>query len=230
MRFQAYAATVAGPRHTALNQPNQDALLVRNWHKQWLMVVCDGMGSRPQASMGSRQACLAVAYVLRRSAFDVSDRFLIQAVYQEWLRRLGNIPPNDAITTCLFAWGLNSGETRLFQLGDGAVYYYTDQFACLGERGTEQFSNETTGLGLSRKFSDWRCGVVHLTEPNHGVGLLTDGISDDLVGEDQLLPTLSRSLHSKSSRLGSLWLKKQLIDWDTPNHTDDKTIALIYRV
>ena len=74
------------------------------------------------------------------------------------------------------------------------------------------------------------CDRVTLSDPTHAVALMTDGISDNLVNEEQLLPILYTSLNKKSPRLGKKWLKKQLYDWHTPHHTDDKTIALVYRI
>ena len=190
MKFVTYHASVRGPIHQRLGQPNQDAVLTRRWRRQWLMVVCDGMGSRPYADVGSKMACYAVRDTVLQSHFAISDRDLIQAVYKNWLDRLGSIKPNDAITTCLFAWGLSTGETRLFQLGDGAIY---------------------------------------LQKADQGVVLMTDGISDDLVGEESFLAELQPSLVKRSARMSKRWLVNQLMNWSTPHHTDDKTIAFIYR-
>lgn len=230
MRFKAYAATVTGPRHQRLHQENQDAVLVRIWRDQWLAVVSDGVGSRLHADIGSQMACASVCHIVRGSKFNEPDRSLILSIYRNWLDRLGHIEPDDAAATCLFAWGLRTGETRLFQLGDGAIFYHTNRFGSIKNSDEMKFSNETTGLGISRKMSDWMCDRVTLTDPTHAVALMTDGISDDLVNEEQLLPILHTSLNKKSPRLGKKWLKKQLYDWDTPHHTDDKTIALVYRI
>lgn len=229
MQFKTYAATVTGPRHQQLRQKNQDAVLIRVWRDQWLAVVSDGMGSRRHAEVGSHMACAAVCHVVRKSKFSEPDRSLILSIYRNWLHRLGHIAPGDAVATCLFAWGLRTGETRIFQLGDGAIFYQVKHFGSTQSRDEVKFSNETTGLGISQKMSDWRCERVTLTEPTHAIVLMTDGISDDLVNEEQFLPVMYSSLNKKKSRLGKIWLKKQLHDWDTPHHTDDKTIALIYR-
>ena len=229
MKFVTYHASVRGPTHQRLGQPNQDAVLTRRWRRQWLMVVCDGMGSRPYADVGSKMACYAVRDTVLQSHFAISDRDLIQAVYKNWLDRLGSIKPNDAITTCLFAWGLSTGETRLFQLGDGAIMYQTDHHVRLNQRPTQNFSNETTGLGLSRKYSDWITERIYLQKADQGVVLMTDGISDDLVGEESFLAELQPSLVKRSARMSKRWLVNQLMNWSTPHHTDDKTIAFIYR-
>jgi serine/threonine protein phosphatase PrpC len=123
MGFQLHAATIKGPGHLVDNSPNQDAFLVRNWKTSWLAVVSDGMGSRKHSDVGSRLACEAVLETARTNNFDVSDRMFINSLYQLWLKKLGELSPNDAVATCIIAWGLANGKTRVFQLGDGMIIY-----------------------------------------------------------------------------------------------------------
>lgn len=228
-RWCGYTASVCGPRHQRLGEPNQDAVLRRLWRDRWLLVVSDGLGSRRYARRGAQLACQSVCSTLARATFDIRDRDLIQALYQEWLMRLGAIQPGDAAATCLIAWGTRSGEVRLFQLGDGVILYQSEEFGCLSPRSEYQFVNETTGLGISRRLSDWQTARINLAAPGQGVALMTDGLSDDLINEHLLLQELQPVLTRKSPRLVKRWLERQLIDWDTPNHSDDKSIALIYR-
>jgi hypothetical protein len=57
---------------------------------------------------------------------------------------------------------------------------------------------------------------------------MTDGISEDLVLADQFVPYLIMTMGKMSRRRGKKWLRKQLENWPTPGHTDDKTLALIF--
>lgn len=229
MRFLTYGVSVIGPGHIATGLPNQDAIFLRSSKKSWLAVLSDGMGSRPHAHIGSTLACQAAFSITQDLDFSTPDRILIERIYQRWLKMLGDISPNDAVATFLMAWGLPNGECRLFQLGDGAVLYHQDETAQLVNQSDASFSNETTGLGLSKKWSDWHCKKVRLKKSGQGVVLMSDGISDDI---DNLLiftPALFESLKGKSKRHAKRWITRELDAWPTPKHTDDKSIAVIYR-
>jgi len=162
--------------------------------------------------------------------FDVSDKDFIHVIYKNWLSMLGDTRADDAVATCLVAWGLASGETRLFQLGDGAVIYDDGESGMLFSRGDSAFGNETTGLGVSRKYSDWFCRVVRLDTDRHAIALLTDGISDDISDSAGFLEYTAFQLSTKGRRYGKRWIQKQLEEWPTPAHSDDKTMALIQRI
>lgn len=230
MGFLLHGASVIGPGHIVSGQTNQDSLLIRHWTDSWLAVVSDGMGSRPHADIGSQCACSAVLAAVKSLSFDVSDKDFIHFIYKEWLRLLGDIRADTAVATCLVAWGLASGETRLFQLGDGAVIYDGSDSGVLASRDNAAFGNETTGLGVSRKYSDWRCRTVLLSTEHHAIALLTDGISDDVSDSAGFLEDTALELRTKGRRYGKRWIQKQLEEWPTPAHSDDKTMALIQRI
>lgn len=229
MRFILRTASVRGPGHIASGLPNQDSSLIRTWGKSWLAVVSDGMGSRPLSHIGSRLACKAVLLATRQCAFDTPDRDLIECVYQNWLKLLDGITPNDAVATCLIAWGQISGECRLLQLGDGMVFCHNKTLGQLSQKPENNFGNETTGLGISRTFSDWSCLNTVLTHSGEGLVLVTDGISDDIENPEQFAPAVIASLRGKGARYGKRWMTRELENWPTPHHTDDKSIAVIYR-
>lgn len=230
MGYQIHSASVIGPGHISSGLPNQDAVLTRRWHKSWLAVVSDGMGSRPHSDIGSQCAVRAVLSAVQSLTFDVSDKELIHLIYKQWLGLLDKTKPNDAVATCLIAWGLASGETRLLQLGDGSIIYNANKKGVLVERDEGAFGNETTGLGISRKYSDWNCTTIKLENRQHSIALLTDGISDDIVDSNDFLIYTGKKLKNMGHRYGKQWISRQLKDWPTPAHTDDKTIALIQRV
>ncbi len=230
MAFTLYSASVRGSGHITRNQPNQDSVLTRNNRQSWLAVVSDGMGSRCHADIGSKAACRAVLRATRQCSFDIPDRDFIQHLYQNWLAFLGTIDPEDAVATCLVAWGLKSGKCRLFQLGDGVISYNSKSKGVLRGCHDNDFGNETTGLGLSRKFRDWSCKTVKLTAAGQGIILMTDGISDDIEQLDDFTPAVLSSLRGKGFRYGKRWMTRELENWPTPSHTDDKTIAVINRI
>jgi len=229
MGFYLYSASVKGPGHMAENMPNQDDVITRQWNNEWMAVVSDGMGSRKHAKAGSMYACQAVQNIIQKSSFDIPSRDLIFLVYKQWLAFLGFIKPDDAATTCLIAWGKNSGETRLFQLGDGLILYEANESGQLSYRKNNQFSNETIGLGISRKFSDWAMKEILINKKNQGLALMTDGIGDDLIQTNLFVHYMIRTLRNMKKRQRKRWMINELENWPTPGHIDDKTIAIIYR-
>lgn len=219
------SVSVIGPGHLLNGQPNQDSVLVKRVPNGWLAVVCDGMGSKLHSDVGSRQACRTAFDVIKTVDFSIESKTLIKLIYQKWLNSLGVIKASDAVTTCLIAWLSDSRELRTFQLGDGLIL--TSQQAT-GWLDTNDFGNITTGLGKSKLFSDWQVSQQQL-KVGDVIALMTDGISEDLNQDMELsfVNTIVESTNGKSIRQAKTWLKSEFRNWGTPNHTDDKTLAVL---
>jgi len=219
-------ASVIGPGHVTEGTPNQDAYLTRRLEAGFLLVVCDGMGSKSLSHIGSSMACRAVLDITTSVDYSIADRDLIESIYKRWLQLMEGTDTRNAITTCLFCWGDKSGQVRSFQLGDGLIL--ANGLAVV-EAG-ENFSNETTGLGLSKKYSDWAVRRFQL-DRGEAVALMTDGISEDIESgvEQQLLGSMRDSFKGMSARRVKKALIKELSEWPTPNHLDDKTLAIAIR-
>ncbi|WP_095499333.1 PP2C family serine/threonine-protein phosphatase [Paraferrimonas haliotis] len=226
MKISISRTSVIGPTHQALGIPNQDAVRSKQSNGRWAVAVADGMGSRSLSHHGSRLATnLAVNYCLEQSE-DICDKKLITGIYAKWLDDLKSlsIEPNDAVTTLMVAWGNSKGEYRCIQLGDGVICTNTVNHSV--SEG-ELFSNETTGLGLTKKFSDWRVGRGQLDRKCEALILMTDGISEDIEDHLGFCDALVKRARSVSPRAVKKNLKGLLHNWPTPNHTDDKTIAVV---
>ncbi|WP_445778063.1 protein phosphatase 2C domain-containing protein [Shewanella sp.] len=219
------SVSVIGPGHLLSGQPNQDSVLVKRVPTGWLAVVCDGMGSKPHADLGSKKACLATFEVIKRVEFSIESKTLIKLIYQQWLNSLGDIKASDAVTTCLVAWVSNNGEIRTFQLGDGLILTSQQVTKRLNKN---DFGNITTGLGKSKQFSDWQVTQQQLSVGDV-IALMTDGISEDLNQgmEISFVNTIVESTFGKSTRQAKAWLKNEFRNWCTPNHTDDKSLAVL---
>lgn len=225
MSIRHLSVSVIGPGHLLNGQPNQDSVLVKRVPNGWLAVVCDGMGSKPHSDMGSKQACRAAFDIIKTVDFNIESKSLIKQIYQRWLNSLGDIKASDAVTTCLIAWASDSGELRAFQLGDGLIL--TSQQTT--ERSeTNDFGNITTGLGKSKQFSDWQVTKQQL-KVGDVIALMTDGISEDIKQGMELafVNSIAENTNGKSIRQAKAWLKNEFRNWGTPNHTDDKTLALM---
>lgn len=231
MAFRLHASSVIGHGHIEAEAPNQDAVATVQSRRGWLLVVSDGMGSRPKADVGAQAVCHAARRLITETRFEDDDRVLIEHLTQAWLSRLATlrVRPEQAVATCLLAWGLPDGRFRLLQLGDGLIIGYPDPIAGLVARDAGGFGNETTGIGLSREPGDWHSLRGRLAEADHGLVLMSDGISDDLTHTEGFVTTLVSDLRRRSARAAKATLYRELRDWPVPNHRDDKSIALVYR-
>ncbi|MEZ8022141.1 PP2C family serine/threonine-protein phosphatase [Vibrio sp. 1F255] len=223
------AVSVKGPSHHTTGLPNQDFCKVRKVPTGWLAVVCDGMGSKQFADIGSRIATQAVYDVIKKSSFQIDSKHLIKAIYQQWLNLLDSVAPREAVTTCLIAWYTHDGRYRTFQLGDGLLISSRSLTAGQHKKlNNRDFGNVTTGLGISTKYSDWTESHGKLG-PSEYLALMTDGISEDITEglEDDFIQEVIEHTKAKSARQAKTWLKNELRNWATPNHLDDKTLALL---
>jgi len=230
MNVDTFTASVQGPKNMREGKKNQDAILKRVWKSEWLVVVCDGMGSKPYASIGSYLACQAVYNAVHSSNFDIPEKELVKKLYQNWLSYLQKIRPKiktkDAATTCLFAWGDHSGKTRLLQLGDGAIFYQDNTFGSIHKKSDEMFGNETTALGYSTQWSDWQYQELCL-KAGSAIILMSDGISDDLDNPEEFMRFIQAKFSKTSPHQGKKYLTNELNHWQTPHHSDDKSIGII---
>ena len=219
-----------GPRNLREKKLNQDAVMHRFWKNNWCIAVCDGMGSKPLSHIGSSLACQSVYEVLKHCDFSLAEKEVAKKIYIYWLKLLKdkNILPTGAATTCLFAWGNRQGNVRLFQLGDGAIYYQSESFGHVGVKSDDLFSNQTNALGYSKKWDDWSYKEIDLTDPNHGIILMTDGISEDLLNEQLFTSMLIQKATLHSVRRLKKYIQHELIHWPTPQHSDDKSIGIVF--
>ena len=202
---------------------------VRGHRGGWFAAVADGLGSRALSHIGSR-----LAVQVARRALDTlpsEPRDAIQQFYRSWLQALPDKPPGAMATTLLAAHCQADGCCRMAQLGDGLVLYRAGGVFGVLTPSRPGFGNETDALGITKSFAAWQTTCVALSEPGDGVLLMTDGLADDLLPE-RLEPFFSHLIgmaESRSRRNGRRWLEGQLKAWPTALHTDDKSIALIFR-
>lgn len=232
MALLLFGATVTGPGHLRDGLPNQDAWTNAAVAGGRVVVVADGLGSRPLADVGAQAACDAVPEALRAWSRhpQAATAVLLGLIHLFWRARLGARDPEQASTTCLFAFLRHDGSGLVGQLGDGLVL--------LGEGGAvvpiksreaEGFSNSTQALGATRNLGAWT--TRELAPGDRSVVLCTDGVSDDLLPErfPEFVRWLEGDLGPRSPAARRRRLTGALRAWPTPNHIDDKTLALIRR-
>jgi len=228
----SFGASVVGPLHQREQRPNEDAWLRSAGSYGSLVVVCDGMGSRPEARRGAKAACLAAREAVSRwsRVQGAPLSYLAHLVELLWRLRIYPVDPGDAATTCLLALACPDGAWVLGGVGDGLAIAKTGSNLTIvvGQRG-EDFGNETLGLGVSKGSGSWKLVTLPASVEDRVAVLATDGIADDLVPEkindfcDWLV------VDFQNLKPADRWrqLMMELKDWPTPNHLDDKTLAVL---
>lgn len=236
--WKHFGASVVGPGHLASGSRNQDAWA--HFHRAWGdgIVVSDGLGSKPLSSYGSQAACRSVERASRR--FSVASRGagasenlrsnLLADIRAGWLESIAPLDPQDCSATCLFAFNIGDGILRIGALGDGcaAAVKRDGSVVVIAQEQANGFSNVTDALSPRTREKDW--AVIELPEPEcQAVVLCTDGISDDLEDIDGFMTGLVQSFDGLAQITASRRARRLLQAWPVPKHSDDKTIACLYR-
>ncbi|AVR87534.1 PP2C family serine/threonine-protein phosphatase [Thauera aromatica] len=231
MRFIACGASVIGPRHVDLGEPNQDAMVLAGCRGGWIAAAADGLGSRARSDLGSRSACQVARRILRATSSSFDLPATLPLIHQQWLEAIDPTTPRDAATTLLFGRVTDQGEVHAAQLGDGLLLV-----RCAGEfrRVTPErtaYGNQTWALESMHLQDKWNCTRGRFTETGDGVVLMTDGVADDLESAHlaDFFDALYQDLSARNRRRGRRWLQSELNDWATPLHSDDKTLVAIFR-
>ena len=233
-RWLGWGASERGIDHRRTGVPNQDSWMVRRFRTGVAVAVSDGLGSCSHSDVGSRAACRAVAeaagFHFRHSSGALTS--MPTLVQHLWKLMLCGFSPADCSATCLFVAARRDANAVLAQLGDGLIA------ACQGN-GTvdllmpdksDSFANLTVGLASDQATSRWR--TISVPEDRYRAFVLcTDGISDDL--EPGAITEFAWEAYSHykrySRRARGSEVRRWLRTWPVPGHSDDKTIACIYR-
>lgn len=237
-RWISFGASEIGPDHIVTGKPNQDSWAAFHHFNSDVLVVSDGVGSKDFSEFGSAVACNAVDYavwssVLSGSSLDLNDasireRFL-NRIRDKWISDILPLSCEQASATCLFAFRYD-GMIWIGMLGDGCA-------ACVLKDGTpkllqdiedESFSNMTNSLSEYVKPTDWK--IMGMPERScKAVLLCTDGVADDLADPEGFVASYVESVFDLPVISAASNASDMLIDWPTPKHSDDKTIACLVR-
>lgn len=230
--WRSFGASVIGPGHLATGKPNQDAWVA--FHQVWGdgIAVSDGLGSKPFADFGSHAACLAVACAVHtcHSKTEIEDALLSDLIRDNWLSRIAPLESRDCAATCLFAFPMNDGVVRMGLLGDGLVAAVkTDgSVVSLSDDKTEGFSNITAALSSNVTEKDWQWLSIPESDCS-SIILCTDGVADDLADVNGFVKEIADAHRSLASVSAARRVREALENWPTPKHSDDKTIACLFR-
>lgn len=228
-----FGSSVRGRSHIQQNRPNEDAWIGTTGSFGTAIVVSDGMGSKPNARIGSQMACRAVKDALKpwAKSENAPTATLLRLVHLFWGLRILPAREEDSVATCLFAVVIPSGELTIAQLGDGiAAIRHGDGSLEILQSERQGFTNQTTGLGIAKTTKNWTVITKPRLSPNSAVLLATDGIADDLVGD-----RIGDFIHTLITDFGAMVplerryaLHRELRNWATPKHLDDKTLAVLW--
>lgn len=230
--WRSFGASVTGPGHLASGKPNQDAWVA--FHRDWGdgIAVSDGLGSKPFSDFGSHAACLAVADAVHacHSKTGIGRSLLSDLIKDNWLSRIAPLEPRDCAATCLFAFRTNGGVVCMGMLGDGLIAAVkTDgSVVLLSDDKSERFSNITAALSQNVTEKDWRW--LSIPEGDcRSIILCTDGVADDLADVIGFVMGFSDAHRDLASVSAARRAREMLENWPTPKHSDDKTIACLFR-
>lgn len=228
LRDDYFGASVVGPRHRAEGKLNEDSWLGARGAFGTLVVVSDGMGSRREARRGAQMACRAVLDAVRawhKAGARELDELLVR-IEPAWCALIAPASVRECAATCLFALAHAYGQLHVAGIGDGLALVRSRPGLewVVGPR-SGGFANETAALGhsaswTSRSFPRARGQVVVLA---------TDGVADDLLPErvDGFVQWLMDDIAGMAPSQRWRALHRELKDWPTPHHTDDKTLVVL---
>jgi hypothetical protein len=167
----------------------------------------------------------------RETDHRLEMRELATRIYRDWLRAVGPDRADGAATTLLMAACNAQGHVRTWQLGDGLILIRSHGQVRVLTPPRNGFGNETRAMGIDRGWSAWSTHDFELSQPGDQVVLMTDGVADDL--DERSLHAFPQALHRHisglSRRRARRWLTHELTHWGTPGHSDDKSLALIFK-
>jgi serine/threonine protein phosphatase PrpC len=230
--WKSFGASVIGPGHVATGKPNQDAWAA--FHHVWgdCIVVSDGLGSKPFSDLGSEAVCRAVACAIHSCCGKAGIGYacLSDRIKNNWLSFITPLESRDCAATCLFAFRINDGVIRVGMLGDGlaAVLKTDGSVELLSDDKLDSFSNITAALSPNVTEKDWRW--LSIPEDDcRSVVLCTDGVADDLTDIAGFVKAFAGAYCDFSMVSATRRARKMMENWPTPKHSDDKTIACLFR-
>jgi len=232
--WNSWGASEIGPLHVKSGIPNQDSWMARRYQWGNVIVVSDGLGSKPHSDHGSKAACLAVFEAAKsfQNTPEASIVDILRLIHANWLVRIAPYSSSDCSATCLFAVQIKENIT-LGRLGDGMIVALgknDGKHLILSDDKQDSFSNCTNSLRQEFQPNQWEVTTIENTAYK-AVVLCTDGVSDDLLPEMQaefmqeFVGEYSSMEHQKRGRS----IQKMLKNWPVPKHSDDKTIACLFK-
>ena len=239
LRWLSFGASEIGPAHIRTKKPNQDSWASFHHANCDVVVVSDGIGSKEYSEFGSSMACRAVDQAVCSTMLSQGELALdrpanstafFDLVHEAWVNGISPLSPNDASATCLFVVRENDENIWLGMLGDGliAAVLNDGSVKTLHDSKNDSFSNITDSLAEQTPISSWKTMLIPVKDCR-AVVLCTDGISDDLIDPEGFVRDYVEAFCDLPTVVATSSSADMLVDWPTPKHSDDKTIACLFR-
>ncbi len=237
--WRGFSDSEIGPLHLRLGLPNQDACHLEIGDDLLLVALADGVGSRILSHLGAQAACRATVRLAKDNIVQkvIAPELLLKRFHEFWLEELRDVDVEQCSCTVLFAIKIQD-KFFIAQLGDGACCIITSQeyentgqkVYFLNQKDGDLFSNQTRALGAISQVDDWQY-CVHRVIDIEGCFLVTDGIFDDIADEHRT--HFFQELHNHYQHLSDdevqFDVRNWLSQWPVIGHSDDKTIAALFR-
>lgn len=221
--FGGFSVSVKG-KNKALNQ---DYYLLRHFKNVFLMVVCDGLGSKKFSHIGAKYLAKSLAAILKRKQFDFDDLVKSESIllnlWQEHINKLG-LSINECSTTFLCAI-VGKKYAYFGRVGDGVIAVFADKTYILEDNG--EFSNVTTPFG-SQTMKWLRLDSSSIKS----IGLCSDGISE-IIDPQHIQAFFSEYIEEYkkiNSQTRKAEIRAWLNDFNNKGFCDDKSIAVAWRM
>lgn len=224
-----FGASVRGPAYRRKRVPKEDAWKGSAGRFGSLVVVADGLGSRPHSRVGAIAVCRSAHRAVQELAVtDVPQpSALFARLEAHWHREIAPREPDECSTTVLLSLVHSSGGVLLGQAGDGLIAVRANGVVDPLVADRAGFGNETDALGIAGP-PVWHSRWLPSLPAGFRILMASDGVADDLrpelVGgfmayvEQEFGPLPPAERHRR--------LCAELRAWPTAGHFDDKTLAL----
>ena len=235
-QWQSFGVSLIGPGHIKKNIPNQDYFLEEHGDGFDCIVIADGVGSSKHSDIGSAFICNSVIKSIKILTIQKKEFIIehfIEKIKDIFLHSIAPININECATTCLFAVHIYN-KVYVGMLGDGlcSVVLENNEIKTLSDDKSDKFSNITTAMSKNTKFTDWKT-LEFLEKEFKSVLLCTDGISDDLNDDiKRFVLDFSNNYCTKNKTKMDIVtdILESLLKWKVLRHSDDKTIACLYKI
>ncbi len=193
-------------------------------------MVCDGLGSHLHSDYGARTLCnLFPDCFLEWSRYRPNkiDDFL-GLLQSRWLIRARSLGIDTCGCTCQLAILNRKGKGWIAQLGDGMTLVRHENKISKYTEEKDGYTNETMAMGEKNLLPYWRKSKIDISMPGDRLLIMTDGISEDILplAEKRFVSAFDQFL-GIPRRKAQKALTRELINWPTPHHLDDKTIVAV---
>jgi serine/threonine protein phosphatase PrpC len=232
--WKYWGMSATGPLHIKMKLENQDCWMARDYKWGQVVVVSDGLGSKLHSAYGSRTACRAVLEASKIFANHSEARIdnLPALIHAIWILKTAPYKYSDCAATCLFVIHYG-GNLIIGRLGDGMIAALSEngrESILLSDDKQDSFTNYTYCLHADFHAEKWEMQILDASLYK-GVLLCTDGISEDLLSDRKI--EFAQDVYSNYTDCSSIErntdIRRWLHEWPVKGHTDDKTIACLYK-